>query len=312
MIFLYYNINKIKGKYMKHLMIILFLFFSSLNATDYIFKVENKSLINNNISIEIVKDKCPTGFSFNNERCEKLLEELAILSCLTNEWILDSPNKQCSLYNLIDKTTTCPSGYLNYNSTQCYIDQNISASSSCPSGYSGYPCKRTSTATPNQSCPSGYVNRLSSCRKFLGQANVCESGWTYDWDGDCYKSGTGWKAATCASGLISSSYCYSNTDTSSYIDSCSSGWTLSGGTCYKTYTANYVYSCSSGWTLSGSRCLKTSYTNKITDSCPNDYIDQNNGTCEINLIESAIISCNTTDYTYNAETDKCENTILPK
>ena len=292
---------------MKKLIWISIIFFlQSLNATNYVLKIDGEK---NSVSNHIIVESCPTNYIRNNGQCEQLLQEDISLSCLINTWTLDAENRQCIFNDILSKTSSCPSGYNEYNASQCSLDQNVSASSSCPSGYSGNPCQRTRTQSPTQSCPNGYPDRHSACRKSLGQANVCDTanGWTYDWDGDCYKSGVGWKAATCASGLLYNTYCYSTTDTQPYIDSCSSGWTLSNGTCYRTYTADYNYSCSSGWTLSGSRCLRTTYVNKIVDSCPNDYIDQGDGTCEQTLIEDANITCTTENFTYNESTDKCES-----
>lgn len=213
---------------------------------------------------------CRDGYTYSNEfkACLQETSTPATKIC-PGSFVMNNQQSMCEQTETINLVISCPAGYEREVSKNiCVEKKQTAATQSCPAGSawtkSGTACNYYDLK-PIDSCASGHVLRSGKCHKVASKSQRCDSGYTNNGSGTCYRNETGAATPTCSAGYTYSSANKRCEKTTKYTAtrSCQPGYTLnSSNICVKSSIQEpvIVYSCSSG-TLTGTQCSKVSEPN---------------------------------------------------
>lgn len=256
-------------------------------------------------------NKCPDGYNFNNNFCEKKLNEKAKERITCEEgYKLEGDKCVKEIQELAEVVEYCPKGYDKEDGYCILVDKyNAKLNKWCDKGilengtcYEYY----YTDAYVRQVCPSNYPNRdyggPDDCFQYYNVYKAETKYGEYDesWalptckDGDYwYPSRSGYCAKKRYTSLVDEYYCYYGElvgtkclnktivdSPKTEYESCKAGYTGTA-VCLKTDVVDYKkdYKCKVGYELNGLLCLKTEEKETLTEQFCEGDLKPKDGMC---------------------------------
>ena len=215
---------------------------------------------------------CPTGYTFENDRCVDTREYAGILSCPDTHYFASG---QC--FPMATSFNTCPSGY----------------------SLNGEQCEKVSSSNVTTNCRDGFVNSNGMCVKETKRSFVdCEAGYALSNDGPfktCHKLADSTPTCPPNSGLVNGMCVSINVQDVQKV--CYDGYSqLNATTCFKDLFTPRFFGCPTSHpeTYVPNRTMCTNGSTQVMrqPTCPEDTVyDSGEGMCRERLTKPVITQC---------------------
>ena len=215
---------------------------------------------------------CPTGYTFENNRCVDTREFAGVLSCPDTHYFASG---QC--FPMVTSFNTCPSGY----------------------ALNGEQCERVNSANITTNCRAGFVNSNGMCVKETKRSFVeCQTGFVLSNEGPfktCHKVAESTPTCPEDSGLVDGMCVSINVQNVDKV--CFDGYSqLNESTCFKDLFTPRFFGCPTSHpdAYVPNRTMCTNGTTQVMrqPTCPEDTVfDSAQGMCRERLTTPIVTQC---------------------